>query len=109
MALGYSIIGRGSIGDIFIRIVDITLDAAYAAGGYTLSTLLSGLGTNGQILAIGVTGIPGFIAEFVPSTGKLRIRDASGAAGVATPEVANNLAALNGLVVRAVIYGRGQG
>jgi hypothetical protein len=110
MALAYNVVGRGSIGDLFVRVVDITLDAAYAAGGYTLSTLSAGFGTNGTVLAIIPCGVlPGFLPEFVPATGKLRIRDASGGVGAATPEVANNLAGLNGLVLRAVVLGRGQG
>lgn len=107
MALAYTVRRRGSVGDMSYRIVDVTLDNAYAAGGYTLDTKQCGFGTNGQIL-YGVGGVSnGFLLEI--SAGKLLVRDASGAAGVATPEVANNLAALNALVSRVMLFGIGIG
>jgi hypothetical protein len=37
------------------------------------------------------------------------VRDFSGGVGVASPEVANSLAALNGIVVRVLAWGIGQG
>ena len=109
MAVGYVIRRRGSVGDMNYRVVDITYDANYAAGGYLLDTKQCGFGTNGQIIHVngGVGG--GFLTEYAPSTGKLLVRDASGAAGTATPEVANNLAALSGVVARLMLFGIGQG
>lgn len=107
MALGYVIRGRGVMGDLFARVVDFTLDAAYAAGGYSLSAGSMGFGANGVILGVIPMSNPGFITDFDPATGKLKIRDASGGVGAATPEAANALAALNGLVVRALVIGRG--
>jgi hypothetical protein len=87
--------------------VDITLDAAYAAGGYSLPTQALGLGANGVILGVIPMTNPGFIMDWDPAGNKLRARDASGAVGAATPEAANNLAALNGLVVRCFVLGKG--
>ena|SRR5215467_8436767 len=107
MALTYSIKGRGVSGDMFLRIVDITLDNAYAAGGYTPDPRGCGFGQNGVILAVVAMSSNGFLADFQPSTGKLMIRDMSGGVGAVTPEVANNLAGLNGLVVRCLVYGKG--
>jgi hypothetical protein len=107
MALGYNIIARGAIGDLWFKVVDLTLDSAYAAGGYTLSPGSLGLGANGVVLGVIPMSNPGFITDFNQATGKLRIRDASGGVGAATPEAANNLAALNGLVVRCLVLGRG--
>lgn len=108
MALSYNIVGRGSLGNLWVKIVDITLDALYAAGGYDLDERSVGLGANGTILAVIPLGARGgFMPDWNPATGRLLVRDASGAAGVATPEVANNLAGLGGLVVRTIIFGTG--
>lgn len=107
MALGYSIVGRGAFGDLWFKIVDFTLDNAYAAGGYSIDPKSVGLGGNGVVLGVIPMSNPGFIVDYNQATGKLRIRDASGAVGAATPEAANNLAALNGLVVRALVIGKG--
>jgi hypothetical protein len=108
MALAYNVRNRGAFGDLSTRVVDITFDAAYAAGGYTLDTRQCGFGANGTILqAVGGNG--GFFADLSPSTGKLLIRDASGAAGAVSPEVPNNAAALNTVVMRLLLLGKGQG
>jgi hypothetical protein len=112
MALAYSIVDRGAFGDLAVRIVDITLDNAYVAGGWTLDPRAMGFGTNGTIFGVIPMTNPGFILDFVPATSaaaKLRARDASGAVGVATPEIANALAAANGLVVRCLVLGKGHG
>jgi|SRR5215471_11721803 len=109
MALAYSIKDRGAFGDLFTRIVDITLDASYAAGGYLLDTKQCGFGTNGTILHVDVGICGGFLVEYAPTTGRLLVRDASGSAGAASPEVANNAAAINTVVCRCKILGKGQG
>lgn len=109
MALAYSIKDRSAFGDLFVRVADITLDAAYAAGGYALTPQLLGFGANGTILHVASGVVGGFLTEWNPATGKLMVRDSSGGVGAASPEVANSLAALNGLVVRVVAYGKGQG
>ncbi len=108
MALAYAVAGRGALGDMWFKVVDITLDAAYAAGGYALSTLAVGLGANGTILAVIPLGARGgFLYEWNQTTNRLMVRDVSGAVGTATPEVANALAALNGIVVRCIVLGKG--
>lgn len=111
MTLGYSIIRRGSFGDLTYRIVDVTLDNAYAAGGYTLDPKQMGFGTNGQIVFALVSGggADGFILEWDETATKLKARDASGGVGAATPEVANALAGLNGVKVRLFAVGVGHG
>lgn len=105
----YSIVDRGSFGDLNVRIVDFTLDASYAAGGYPLTAQGLGFGTNGVIYGVIPMTHPGFIMDYDPSAKKLRVRDASGGVGAATPEAANNLAGLNGLVVRCLVLGKGHG
>lgn len=108
MALGYSVVNRSAFGDLFARVVDVTLDNAYQAGGYTPDPQGLGFGKNGVILAmIPVGSRGGFFTDF--SGGKLMVRDASGAAGAASPEVGNNNAAINGLVQRFLVLGKGQG
>jgi hypothetical protein len=109
MALGYTVRDRGSFGDLFTRLVDITFDASYAGGGYALDARQCGFGVNGQILMALSGAIGGFFTELSPSTGKLLVRDASGAAGAVSPEVPNNAAALNGVVGRVLLFGKGQG
>src|SRR5215831_10075098 len=109
MALGYAIRDRGAFGDLFTRLVDITFDASYASGGYTLDAKQCGFGTNGQILHASGGANGGFFYDLSPSTGKLLVRDASGAAGAVSPEVPNNAAALNGVVARIMLFGKGQG
>lgn len=107
MALGYGRVKNSDDGQVWTRIIDFTLDAAYAAGGYVLDPKQLGFGVNGTILGVIPMVSAGFIPEFVPATGALRIRDASGGVGAVTPEVANALAALNGLVIRCFVIGRG--
>jgi hypothetical protein len=110
VALAYSIVDRGTAGDLAFRIVDITLDAAYVSpGGYVLSAQSLGFGSNGIIYGVIPMSNPGFIMDYNPATKSLRVRDASGGVGAATPEAAANLAALNGLVVRCFVLGKGHG
>lgn len=108
MALGYNIVGRGAVGDMWLKIVDLTFDASYAAGGYALSAKSLGLGTNGVILAVIPVGSRGgFFADYNQGTGALMVRDASGTAGAASPEVPNNAAAISGVVQRCLVLGKG--
>lgn len=109
MALSYNVVGRGTIGDMFVRVVDITLDNAYAAGGWALSAQSLGFGANGTILGV----IPfsdgtGRFLSWDRSANKLMVRDASGAANAATPEI-TTLTQMNTVVVRCLVLGKGQG
>jgi hypothetical protein len=108
MALSYARVKNSDLGRMWGRFVDITTGAAdYPAGGYVLDPKQLGLGANGVILgAIPITS-NGFIVEFVSATNAIRIRDASGAVGAATPEVAAGLVALNGLTFRLFVFGLG--
>lgn len=109
MALAYSIKGRGSIGDLAIRVVDITLDNAYAAGGWALTPSGVGLGTSGVILGvIPMGGKAGRGLEYDQVNGKLQVRDASGAANAASPEI-TTLTQMDTQVARVVVIGQGQG
>lgn len=109
MALVYSIKDRGAFGDLFVRIVDITLDNAYAAGGYAVTPQALGFGLNGTILHVDTGVVGGFLTEYVPASGKIKVMDSSSAADTAAREVTNALAGLNGLVLRVKVLGKGQG
>jgi hypothetical protein len=101
MALTYTRVKNSDAGQVWMRLVDVTAGAAdYTTGGYVLDPKQLGLGTNGQILGV----VP---LTSVTATSALRIRDASGGVGAVTPEVAAGLVALNGLVFRLLVIGRG--
>jgi len=110
VALAYSVKYRfPSGGNLNIRVVDVTLDAAYAAGGYTLDPQKMGFGSNGAIIFVLSGPADGYLTEWDEAGSKLKVRDVSSAVGVAAIEVANSLAALNGVVVRLMAYGTGHG
>lgn len=110
-APSYTVKDRGAFGDLTVRVVDITLGAGdYLAGGYDLDERSMGFGSNGTLLGVIPMGVKaGFLLEWNQATGKLMVRDSSGGVGAATPEVANALAALNGLVIRVLAIGSGHG
>lgn len=109
MALTYSVKKRLQAGELSIRVVDVTLDAAYAAGGYVLSAQQMGFGLNGQIFLVLASARGGFFFDWDQVNSKLLVRDATGAAGAASPEVGNANANINALVVRVIAFGNGQG
>ena len=110
MALGYSILGRGSIGDIGVRVVDITMDNAYVAGGWALTAQGLGFGASGTVLAVlPVSSVEqGRLIEYDQVNQKLMVRDASGAANAASPEI-STLTQMAGFVLRVLALGRGVG
>lgn len=109
MALSYNIVERGAFGQMFIRIVDITMDNSYPSGGWALSPASMGFGTNGTILAVvPFNDISGRFPFWDRTNNKLMIRDASGAANAASPEI-TTVAQMNSIVLRVLAYGKGQG
>jgi hypothetical protein len=109
MALAYAIRGRGSIGDLAIRVVDVTLDNAYPSGGWAVTPAGVGLGTSGVILAVIPTGSEqGRILEWDQANNKLMVRDGSGAANAANPEI-TTAAQMDTMVARVVVIGQGSG
>ena len=106
--LTYAIKGRGSIGDIGIRIADITMDNAYPSpGGWALDPKGLGFGANGTVLYVDPSSAKiGYMLEYDAASNKLKAYQ-NGAGNSPNTELANNSAVLNGIVVRAVIYGKG--
>jgi hypothetical protein len=108
VALTYTRVKNSDFTQLWVRLVDVAPAAGdYLAGGYLLDPKALGFGVNGTILGVIPLVSNGFILEFVPATSALRIRDMSGGVGAASPEVANALAALNGLTFRLLVIGRG--
>jgi hypothetical protein len=110
LALAYNILNRGAAGDLFFRVVDITLDNAYPAGGWPLTAQALGFGLNGVVLGVIPMGgaEQGRILEWDQAANKLVVRDSSGAANVATPEI-TTATQMNAFVVRVLAFGKGQG
>lgn len=110
MAASAQVVARGSAGDLFYRIVDVTLDGSYPAGGYPLAAKDLGLGTNGVVLFIDISGSKtgGWPVGYDYTNGKLQVFDSSGAANAVAHEVIATTA-LTGVIARLMVWGRGQG
>ena len=108
MAASTAVVLRGSDG--VSRIVDVTLDSSYPAGGYPLASKDLGFGTNGLIdmviATMSKTG--GWEVSWDYTNSKLQVFDSSGAAGAASVQLTGGQN-LTGVVVRLQVYGRGQG
>lgn len=111
MAASAAIVKRGAAGDMFFRIVDVTLDAAYPSGGYPLTPAQLGLGASGipyMVDAATVSKTGGWLVGWDYTNGKLQVFDGSGAASAVMHEVAANTV-LTGVVARLFVMGFGQG
>jgi hypothetical protein len=111
MAAAATVVDRGAFGDLFSRIVDVTLDSSYPAGGYPLASKDLGFGQNGVVFFVDGSGYSktgGWAAGWDYTNGKLQIFDASGAANAAGHEVIATTV-LTGVVVRLLCLGKGQG
>lgn len=110
MAATAAIVRRGASGDLFERLVDVTLDGSYPGGGYPLTPQQLGFGLNGQIVFVDATGSKtgGWEASWDYTNSKLQVFDSSAAANVAMHEVAGGTS-LTGVVVRMLVKGIGQG
>jgi hypothetical protein len=110
MAAAATVVDRGAFGDLFSRIVDVTLDGSYPAGGYPLAAKDFGFGTNGVVFfvdgAYSKTG--GWQVAWDYTNNKLQVFDASGAANAVGHEVIATTV-LTGVVVRLLCLGKGQG
>jgi hypothetical protein len=95
MALGYA---PSQAGTSARKIVDITTDGAYAAGGYTLTA--RSLGANTLLGLAYVGGTAAFVPSFNPSTSKLQFYKTGSATSGVLLEAGNNEATLSGAVWR---------
>ena len=120
--IGLVLLGRGALtfsqvkpqprdawGQFEVRIVDITLDANYAAGGYTITPQQAGFGANGVILFAILPEIAGYALEWIPATQKMMVKQGGAAVSNPAAEVPNNSAAINGLIPRCLFLGYGNG
>lgn len=110
MAAAAAIVDRGAAGDLFTRIVDVTLDGSYPAGGYPLTPQQLGFGLNGRVffVASDASSTGGWFVAYDYTNSKLQVFDGSGAANVVMHEVANGTV-LTGVVARIMAWGKGQG
>jgi len=108
MALGYSIKGRGSVGDMWMKVVDITFDNAYPSpGGWSLSPAALGIGAGGTIVFVDLSAAKiGYILEYDQVNQKIKAYQ-NGAGNSPNTELANNSAVLNAVVARAMVLGKG--
>lgn len=88
--------------DLRRRIVDVTLDGSYAAGGYALTASQLGVLTIDNINASMVSG-HGFVPQWVSSTGKLKVYKSAGSAAALTECANTDLSTSN--VVRCEVIG----
>lgn len=109
MAISTNIVKRGAAGELFFRVVDVTCDNAYPVGGWPISPAQLGFGVNGVVFGVmPLADSGGFAVSYNRATGKLMVRDASGAVNTATPEI-TTVTLMNGVVVRLLAWGMGQG
>lgn len=110
MAAATQIIRRGASGDMFERMVDVTLDANYPAGGYPLTPQQLGFGLNGQVIMVNgaASKTGGWEVGWDYTNSKLQVFDSSAAANVAMHEVGAGTV-LTGVVVRLQAKGVGSG
>jgi len=110
MAATAQVIRRWAVGDLFNRLVDVTLDGSYPTGGYPLTPQQLGFGTNGSIVFVDapMSRTGGWMLGWDYTNSKLQVFDGSAAANVAMHEVAA-ATVLTGVVARLLISGVGQG
>lgn len=105
----FVVVDRGSAGDLFYRVVDITLNNAYDALGWAITPQQLGFGSNGVIFLVIPQAIKGgFLVEWDQVNSKLMVRDSSGAANTLSPEI-TTVTLMNAKVLRVLAFGKGQG
>lgn len=113
MALSYSIKRRGSAGDLAFRIVDVTLDNSYVTGGWPVSAQSLGLGSNGvvQFVLLSGSGRNGYLLEYDHTAKTIKASQGDNPNVAAAPgvQLAAASAVLNGVVVRLLVFGDGHG
>jgi hypothetical protein len=108
MAASATVVRRGASGDE--RIVDVTLDSSYPAGGYPLTSKDLGFGGSGRIdlVDVSMSKTGGWEAAWDYTNSKLQVFDSSAAANAVAHEVIATTV-LTGVVVRLFVKGSGQG
>lgn len=90
MAITTSRVHQWSNGARYERIVDVTLDNSYPTGGYSLPVTNAALALRNAIHDIrpGVS-TNGYVVNYIPSTGKLKVFRIGGSLTAPLTEVAN--------------------
>lgn len=100
MAIAYKTVR--ALPDVYKAIIDITLDASYASGGYALSNSSLGMLAKPDMLDFEVRTGDGFVPRWDQANNKLKMFKV-GAAGALTECVNTDLTA--SVVVRAEVTG----
>jgi hypothetical protein len=91
-------------GDLVAKVLEVTFDAAYAAGGYALSAASLGLTT---VHRVSGTPVSGYVPEYDLSAHKLKVMygDNNNASDGPLIQVADNTAGINALKSRLLVIG----
>jgi deoxyhypusine synthase len=101
MAIAYNVVRR--MPDVQKAVVDITLDGAYAAGGYALTNAQLGMLVTPDMVDPIVTTGQGFTPEWNKTTNKLLMFKTAAGAGAHAECVAGDLS--SAVVVRCEVTG----
>lgn len=110
MAIGVTIVAKLSLGSVEGRIVDIALDASYAAGGYAFTGSSCGLGTIAYFHGYMKTG-ENLVVNYNHTDGKFEVLKGAGTTTVTTGSGAfselatNDTYASSSVIVRALVIG----
>lgn len=110
MAIGYTIVQKGVLGNWKANIVDIALDGSYAAGGYTIDADSCGVDTIQAFYAHMKTG-ENLLPNYNFTSGKLEILKGASTVTVTTGSGAfselatNDTYASASVIVRALVIG----
>lgn len=110
MAIAYTVVQKGVLGNWAANIVDIAMDGSYAAGGYAIDPASCGVGTIQFLHAYMKTG-ENFVPNYNHTAGKLEILKGASTVTVTTgsgafSEMASNDSYLSSsVIVRALVIG----
>lgn len=102
---------RGQMGELAVRVVDVTFNNAYDAAGWLVTAKQLGFGLSGEIIGImgGDTLIDGFALNFDRTNKKIVARQTGGAINDPLAEITAEPTLLNAKVARLIFLGRGHG
>lgn len=100
MALGYAIVKKGVAGNFRLNVVDVTLDGAYAAGGYDLDEASLGVSSVSFIAPVNATSV-GVLPVYNHTTGKLLLYKGASTVTVTSGNAAFTELATNDTIISA--------
>jgi hypothetical protein len=110
MAIAYTVVQKGSLGNWAANLIDIALDATYAAGGYTIDPASCGLSAIAYFQGYMKTG-ENFVVNYNHTAAKIEILKGASTVTVTTGSGAFSEMATNDTyvsattIVRALVIG----